>query len=361
MAEKEVRETKTLSLKERILKNSTISLTDTLDKSKFFNKKDMIRTSVPMLNVALSADINGGLTPGHTMIAGPSKHFKTTFALLLIHSFLKMYKDGIILFYDSEFGSPQKYFEGFNLPLGSIVHTPVTDIGELVHDLSVQLDGFTREDKVLIFIDSIGNLASRKEVKDALEGNTAADMTRAKALKSLFRIITPKIAVKDIPLITINHTYASMDMYSKQTVSGGTGGVYSADNIWVIGRQQDKDGTEISGYNFIINVEKSRYVREKSKIPISVSYNKGINRWSGFFELALEGKYITRVKPGWFAKVDADGVVDEKLHREAAIEDNTEFWNEILQTTNFAAWIKQKYSLPENNMMSESGEDTNAN
>ena len=43
----------------------------------------MIPTDIPMLNVALSGDIDGGLTPGLTMLAGPSKHFKTSFALVL--------------------------------------------------------------------------------------------------------------------------------------------------------------------------------------------------------------------------------------------------------------------------------------
>jgi hypothetical protein len=42
--------------------------------------------------------------------------------------------------------------------------------------------------------------------------------------------------------------------------------IIQPDNIFILGHQQEKDGTEIVGYNFIINVEKSRYVKEKSKI-----------------------------------------------------------------------------------------------
>ena len=80
---------------------------------------------------------------------------------------------------------------------------------------------------------------------------------------------------KDIPMVVVNHTYSEIGLFPKQIVSGGTGLYYSADNIFIIGRQQEKDGTEIVGYNFIINVEKSRYVKEKSKIPISVSFDGG--------------------------------------------------------------------------------------
>jgi len=84
-------------------------------------------------------------------------------------------------------------------------------------------------------------------------------------------MVTPYLTMKNIPLLAVNHTYNTIEMYSKAVVSGGTGVVYSADNVWIIGRQQDKDGSEVKGYHFIINVEKSRFVKEKSKIPISVS------------------------------------------------------------------------------------------
>ena len=70
-----------MSLLDKLKKNSTIKETEVLNKSKFFNKKDMIQTTVPMINVALSGSLEGGLTPGLTVFAGPSKHFKTAFSL----------------------------------------------------------------------------------------------------------------------------------------------------------------------------------------------------------------------------------------------------------------------------------------
>jgi hypothetical protein len=94
--------------------------------------------------------------------------------------------------------------------------------------------------------------------------------------------------------------------FENGVISHNTGSYYSADNIWVIGRQQEKDGTEIAGYHFIINIEKSRYVKEKSKIPITISWEGGINRWSGLFDVALEGGYIVKPKNGWYAVVDRE-------------------------------------------------------
>ena len=124
------------------------------------------------------------------------------------------------------------------------------------------MENIDRGDKVCIVIDSIGNLASKKELEDALNDKSVADMSRAKALKGLFRMVTPYLTMKNVPLLAVNHTYQEIGLFPKAVVSGGTGIYYSADNIWIIGRKQEKQGTEIKGYHFIINVEKSRFVKK---------------------------------------------------------------------------------------------------
>ena len=341
-----------MSLKDRLIKNSTIDYTSTLTESKIYTKKDMIQTSVPMINVALGGSIDGGLTPGLTMLAGPSKHFKTGFSLLLASAFLKKYEDGVVLFYDSEFGTPQSYFETFGIDLDSVIHTPITDVEELKHDIMKQMKDIERGDKVFILVDSIGNLASKKEVEDALDGKSVADMTRAKQLKSLFRMVTPHLSLKDIPMAVVNHTYKEIGMFPKDIVGGGTGSYYSADNIWILGRQQDKDGSEIAGYHFIINIEKSRYVKEKSKIPITISWEGGINKWSGLFDIALEGEYIVKPKNGWYAVVDREtGEIQEPNMRAKDIVNNKELWMKMFKETDFSQYIEKKYKVGFSNII----------
>lgn len=206
---------------DKLKKNSTIKSADILIDSKFFTKADMIPTSVPAINVALSGKLDGGFVPGLTLFCGPSKHFKTSFSLLLVKAYMDKYKDSVVLFYDSEFGSPQDYFISFGIDTSRVLHTPITNIEELKFDVMKQLEAIDRDAKVIIVIDSIGNLASKKEFDDAMEGKSAADMTRAKALKSLFRMVTPHLTMKDIPMIAINHTYQTQEIYSKAVVSGG--------------------------------------------------------------------------------------------------------------------------------------------
>ena len=334
-----------MSLLDKLKKNSTIKETEVLNKSKFFQKKDMIQTSVPMINVALSGSLEGGLTPGLTVFAGPSKHFKTAFSLLLAKAYLEKYEDAILLFYDSEFGSPQSYFDSFGIDTGRVLHTPITDIEQLKFDIMSQINNVERGDHVLICIDSVGNLASKKEVDDALEGKSVADMTRAKQMKSLFRMVTPHLTIKDIPMVVVNHTYQEIGLFPKQIVSGGTGIYYSADNIFIIGRQQEKEGTDVVGYNFIVNVEKSRFVREKSKIPIEVTFEGGISTWSGLLDVAIDGKFVVKPSNGWYSKVDMKtGEVEDKKYR---VKDTytKEFWMSILQSKAFRDYIEGRYKM----------------
>ena len=342
-----------MSLKDRLIKNSTIELTDLLSESKIYGKKEMIPTRVPMVNVALSGSLDGGVLPGLTVLAGPSKHFKTAFSLLMAAAFIDKHPDGVVLFYDSEFGTPQEYFKTFGIPFESVIHTPITNVEELKFDIMKQLDEIKRGDKVFIILDSMGNLASKKEVEDAMDGKSVADMSRAKSFKSLFRMVTPHLSLKDVPFVVVNHTYKEIGLYPKDIVGGGTGVYYSADTIWIVGRQQEKEGTEITGYNFIINVDKSRYVKEKSKIPITVSFEGGIKKWSGLVDVALEGNYIAKPSNGWYQMVDrSTGELVGTKMRLKDIEDNKEIWLDLFQNTDFPSYIKRRYTLTSNSMVS---------
>jgi len=346
-----------MSILDKIKKNSSIKESAILSKSKFFTSKDMIPTPVPIINVALSGQLDGGLTPGLTMWAGPSKHFKTAFSLLMAKSYLDKYEDAALLFYDSEFGTPQSYFDSFGIDTDRVLHTPLTDIEQLKSDIMQQITSVERGDHLIIVIDSIGNLASKKEVDDALEGKSVADMTRAKAVKSLFRMVTPHLSLKDIPMIVVNHTYKEIGMFPKDIVGGGTGSYYSADNIFIIGRQQEKEGTEVVGYNFIINVEKSRYVKEKSKIPVTVSHTGGISRWSGLLDIALDSGHITKPSNGWYSKVNQDtGEVEDKKYR-IKETDTKEFWMPIITSESFREYVKSKYQIATGDILHEELEE----
>jgi hypothetical protein len=153
------------------------------------------------------------------------------------------------------------------------------------------------------------------------------------------------LTMKDVPMVVVNHTYMEIGMFPKAVVSGGTGIYYSADTIWILGRQQDKDGTEIKGYHFIINVEKSRYVKEKSKVPISVSFEGGIQRYSGLLELALVGNFVAKPSNGWYQKVDRSTgeLVGTRVREKDTLCE--EFWTDILNNQEFQQYVIDHYQI----------------
>jgi hypothetical protein len=206
---------------DKLRKNSTIKIASVLDKSTFFNDVDETITDIPAINIALSGSIDGGMKSGILTIAGPSRHFKTMYGLIIAAAYLKKHKDAILFFMDSEFGSPKEYFSAVGINTSRVLHVPVKNLEELKFEMMQQLTTITRGEKVFFMIDSIGNLASLKEQDDAIDGKSVGDMSRAKYLKSFYRIITPYLRILDIPLVQIGHIYMTQEIYSKAVLSGG--------------------------------------------------------------------------------------------------------------------------------------------
>jgi len=349
-----------MSLIDKMLKAGSVKNSAVLSKSKFFNQKDPIQTELPILNIAFSGSLKGGLVPGLTVIAGASKSFKTLLSLYCMKAYLNKHKDGVALLYDSEYGITPEYLASFDIDTDRVIHIPIEDVEQLKFDLVNRVNEVEKNDKVFVMIDSIGNLASKKEVEDAENEKSVADMSRAKSIKSLFRIITPKLTNKDIPCVAINHIYMEMGMFPKAILSGGTGIYYSANTIFIITKAQEKDGTELSGFRFTINIEKSRFVKEKSKLPFTVLYDKGIQKWSSLFDLAIESGHIVKASTqGWYNLVDkSTGEIIEPKRRAKDIESDNEFFEKLVDDQSFMDYIERKFKLTTGtNMNDEFGED----
>ena len=341
-----------MSLLEKMKKVGSIKTTELLSESTFFNKKEGVQTEVPIINLALSGQVDGGLVSGLTFLAGPSKHFKSLLGLVLVKAYMNKHPDAVCLFYDSEFGITPDYIKTNGIDTERVLHIPIEHLEQLKFDISKRLEAIERGDKVIIFIDSVGNLASKKEVEDALDEKSVADMSRARVMKSLWRIVTPHLTTKDIPCIAVNHTYQTMEMFSKSVMSGGTGGMYSANQVFIIGKSQEKDGTDLVGWNFTINIEKSRFVREKSKFPFLVTFEGGIQKYSGLMDIALEGGFVTKPSNGWFAKVNREtGEIGDKKRMADTL--NGEFWDSILTNAEFKEYVKSKFAISYGSLLEE--------
>ena len=335
-----------MSLLEKMLKAGNIKSAAVLAKSSFFNAKEVVPTDLPILNIAFSGSLDGGLLPGLTVVAGASKSFKTMLSLYCMKAYLDKYKDGVAILYDSEFGITPDYLQSFEIDINRVIHIPIENVEQLKFDIVQRLGEIEKKDKVFIMIDSIGNLASKKEVEDAENEKSVADMSRAKSLKSLFRIITPHLTTKQVPCMAINHIYQEIGMFPKNIVSGGTGIYYSSNQIFIITKAQEKEGTELAGFKFTINIEKSRYVKEKAKLPFTVYFDGGIQKWSSLFELAQEAGHIIKPKVGWYQTVDMEtGEISEKSYRAKDLESNDAYFEKLIKNKAFKEFVERKFKL----------------
>ncbi len=327
-------------LLDRMAKIGTTSSAKVLSESPFFNQKDFISTDIPALNIALSGGLDGGITPGLLIIAGPSKHFKSMLALYMVRAYLNQYKDAICIYYDSEFGTTPQYFESLGIDTKRILHVPLEHIEQWKFDMVKKLEQIKKGDKVIFFLDSLGSLASKKEIDDATDERSVADMTRAKAIRSCLRIIYPHLIMKDLPMFAVNHVYDQIGaLYPQKVMGGGTSIMYNSSTVWFMGKQQDKNGKDLVGFNFSITNEKSRFVKEKAKINLEVSFEHGISRYSGLLDIALETGHVLKPSNGWYTHKD-----DVKKFR--TDDTNTElFWKRILEDVTFQDAVKQKYQL----------------
>jgi RecA/RadA recombinase len=337
-----------------------------LSEADMFKEQDLVQTSLPIINIAYSGKVDGGFGSGLTILAGESKTFKTALALYCLKAYLDKYKDGIGVLYDSEGGCNPQYIKSFGIDPARVVHVPVEHVEQLKFDFVKKLEEIEKGDKVFFLVDSIGQIASKKETDDASDEKSVADMSRAKAIRSLLRLVTVQLNKKLLPCFMINHVYQEIGMFPKTIIPGGTAVTYSANTIFVIGKSQDKssDG-ELNGWHFTLNIHKSRFVREKAKFPFTVNYETGIKPYSGLLDMAIELGAIVSPSSGWYSVVDlVTGEISSKKYRKKDC-DSEEFWSPILESKEFKQKVINRYMLSSPSMtdedidtaMSEIGDD----
>ncbi len=145
-----------------------------------------------------------------------------------------------------------------------------------------------------------------------------------------------KQAVYDLSVADVEHY-----VLENGVITHNTGIYYSASTIFIMGRRQNKKGNEIEGYDFIINIEKSRYVKEKSKIPITVSFEGGLDKYTGLLDVAVESGLVVKPAKGWYQRTCVE---DDKKWR-AAETSTDEFWEPVLANEDFTTWLNNHYAL----------------
>lgn len=196
-------------------------------------------------------------------------------------------KDYNIIYCDSEAAVDLVQFEKFGLNPEKVRYQPINTplefkffVSNLLKQLKDAKAAGSNVPKIMLVLDSLGNLATTKERNDAVSGSEKKDMTKQQELRSLFRVITMDLAEAKIPFVMTAHTY--------QCISG--------ENTVLMNDGTYKNIKDIKKGEFVITMDGEK------EIVDTFEYN--INE---YIELEFEDGYILKCTPGHKLAINDNG------------------------------------------------------
>jgi hypothetical protein len=219
--------------------------------------------------------------------------------------------------------------------------------------------------KVMIVIDSAGNLITAQEKKKIDEGAESLDMgNRARQLKSLMRAITHAAAKANCPIVFTNHIYEDPSQLHPSIIkkqAGGSGPLYMSSVIIQmakktekVGESKNKDANEqttalskgINGLTLRAFTTKNRFVTPYLETELYLNFKTGLNKYSGLLQMAEDYEVIEKV--GHRYALDGDNLGFYKDWK-----DDEAVWNKILPKLE----VKLQQSLKFNDLSVDSDQE----
>ena len=252
-----------------------------------------VDTGSYIFNALCSGSIYGGIPQNKiTAIAGESATGKTFFVLGVCQAFLEANPTGNVVFFESESAISKEMIESRGIDSSRMAILPITTVQEFRYQALQVLEAYENEDDrppLLMCLDSLGMLSTTKEIEDTQAGKETRDMTRSQIVKAAFRVLTLKLGKLGVPMIMTNHTYEVIgSMFPQKEMGGGSGLKYAASTIIYLSKNKDKDGSEVVGNIIHCKTYKSRLTKENQMVDVRLSYTKGLDKYYGLLELAIE-------------------------------------------------------------------------
>ena len=333
-----------------------------LSESALSTVSDYVDTGCMVLNAIISGSLYGGVPMGRiTGFSGPSAAGKTYIINKILANGQK--KGMIPVIFDTEAAVDASSTLGVGLNNDEVKYVPVQTVEDCRNQISAFLDGVIEakmRDKFIISIDSLGNLASQKEIDDAEKGKTAMDMgTRAKGLKSMMRLLTFKAAQAGVTILFSNHTYddpSAMFPTLVKAQSGGKGPVYLASVLVQLAKRDEKhdasrgdsdellpEANKVSGTTLRALTVKNRFVPPFLECEAYLNFKKGLDKYSGLREMAVNHGVIIQTGSTFTMPEVKEGVPGKKLGYYKNWKDNTELWDDYI-LPNLEKELKKQYS-----------------
>ena len=318
-----------------------------LNDSALSNVTDYIDTGCMVLNSIISGSLHGGVPVGRiTGFSGPSQTGKTYIINKILAQAQQKGMHPVI--FDTEAAVDEGSTVGVGLDASGVKYVPVHVVEQCRNQVSAFLDSVIeagQQGKFIISIDSLGNLASQKEVDDVEKGKTAADMgLRAKGLKSMMRILTYKAAKAGVTILFSNHTYddpGAMFPSLVKNQSGGKGPVYLSSVLVQLARRDEKqdaarsedemlpEANKYSGVTLRALTVKNRFVPPFLQCEMYLNYKSGLDKYSGLKELAVNHGIINQAG-STFSLVVEEGMPERKLGYYKNWSKDLELWDNII-------------------------------
>ena len=301
-----------------------------------------IDTGSYIFNALVSGSIYGGVPSNKiTAIAGESSTGKTFFCLGIVQHFLDSNPDAGVIYFESESAISKQMIVDRGIAADRMMIVPVATIEEFRTQSCRILDKYMEQDekKPLMFVlDSLGMLASNKEVEDVANDKQVRDMTKSQLIKGAFRVLTLKLGKANVPMLVTNHTYDVIGSYvPTKEMGGGSGLKYASSTIIYLSKKKEKDGTEVVGNIIKCKAAKSRLTKENSQVETRLYYDRGLDRYYGLLELGEKHGVFQR-------KGNRIMVGESSVYPKSILADPTEYFTEeVMEKLDEAAKKEFRY------------------
>ena len=302
----------------------------------FHDPTDWISTGNYALNYLISGDFNKGVPLGKvTVFAGESGSGKS---YICSGNIVKNAQEqGIfVVLIDSENALDESWLHALGVDTSDdkLLKMNMAMIDDVAKTISTFMKDYketppAERPKVLFVIDSLGMLMSPTEVNQFDSGDLKGDMGRkAKALKAMVTNCVNMFGSYNVGLVATNHTYASQDPYNPDpNVSGGQGFVFASSILVAMKKlklKEDEEGNKTSdvlGIRAGCKVMKTRFAKPFEDVEVQIPYEKGMNPYSGFFDLIEKKGFVTR-EGNRYMYTDLHGEVHRYFRKEWSKNEN---------------------------------------
>ena len=318
-----------------------------LSESALSTVNEWVDTGCMVLNAIISGSLYGGVPVGRiTGFSGPSAAGKTYIINKILANAQK--KGMVPVIFDTEAAIDASSTTGVGLDSDQVKYVPVQTVEDCRNQIATFLDSVMEakmRNKFIISIDSLGNLASQKELDDTEKGKTAMDMgTRAKGLKSMMRLLTFKAAQAGVTILFSNHTYddpSAMFPTLVKAQSGGKGPVYLASVLVQLAKRDEKhdasrgdadellpEANKVSGTTLRALTVKNRFVPPFLECEAYLNFKRGLDKYSGLKEMAVNHGVIEQNGSTFALPSEKEGVPGKKLGYYKNWKDDEKLWDE---------------------------------